>query len=168
MEIADRYRIDPGAAETPDRLQKGFGVERDLDAPVGADPFADAEAKMPGHERRLAGEPHVVALGLQPLAHLEDVAMSFGSEETDPGSFPLDERVRRDGHAVDNRIGSGEQIAEGEPELPRQPCEAIHDPRGLVGGRASGLGERDPPPFGDRNYVREGPAHVHTDAQASS
>ena len=163
VQVADRRRGDPGPAQGADRLAQRRGVEGGLDPAVRADALAHAEAKMPGHERCLARQVHVVAVGLQALAHFQHVAVALGRQEAHLGPLALDEGVGGDGHAVDDRVGLPEQAAERCAEGVREPGEAVHDPGGLIGRGARRLGERDPPVLVGRDHVRERAPHVHTD-----
>ena len=94
--------------------------------------------------------------------------MALGGEETDPGSLALDERIGRDGHAVDDRVGPVEEVGARRPERFGEPGERFEHPGGLVGRGARGLGERDPSVPIDRDDVRERATHVHPDPVSSS
>ena len=60
-------------------------------------------ARHQRHGRRLA---QVVAVVLQAFAHLDHVAMALGGEQADPGALALEQRVGRDGRAVDDAARS--------------------------------------------------------------
>ena len=161
VEIADRDGVDPSAAKSADRLRERRGVEGRLDAAVRTDPFADPEAEMPRHEWLLARKTKVVALGLESLAHLEDVAMTLRREQPDLRALAFDEGVGRHRHAMDDGVRASEELAKRDSERCRQPIEAVHDPGGLVGRRARRLRERHPSAFVDRDHIRERAADVH-------
>ena len=104
-----------------------------------------------------------VTLGLEPLAHLEHVAVALGREEADPGALALDEGVGRDGHAVHDRLGAVEEVGKRRPERLGESGERLQNPDGLVGRGARGLREHHPSVLIDRDHVRERAAHVHPD-----
>ncbi len=91
-----------------------------------------AEAQPARHE--LLGRRHaeVVAVVLEPLAHLDDVAMAFGRQEAQAGALAFEQRVGRDGRAVHDPVGLREQ--RGAVEARRWPAgEAVeHAERGVL------------------------------------
>ena len=50
-----------------------------------------------------------VAVVLESFAHLEDVAMPLGGEQTEPGALALQQGVGRDGGPVDDALRRSEQ-----------------------------------------------------------
>ncbi len=105
VQIAYRHRLDPFALQRRDRAVERGRVERRFDAAVGADSLAHAEPQMAGHELLGRRQAQIVAVVLQPLAHLDHVAMALGRQQPDPGPPVLDQSVGRDRRAVDDTLG---------------------------------------------------------------
>ena len=116
VQIADRDRLDFFLLQHRDRGVERGRVERDFDAAVGAHPLAHGQAQPARHE--LLGRRHaeIVAVVLQPLAHLDDVAMAFGGEEAEAGALAFEQRVGRDGRAVHDAVGLRQQRGAVEAE----------------------------------------------------
>ena len=164
MQIADRDRLDALALEHGDRSFERGWVERRVDAAVGTDPLTYRQAQPARHE--LLGRRHaeVVAVVLQPLAHLDDIAVAFGGEETEPCALVFEERIRRDGRAVDDALGVAKQRGAVDPEAAGQLRKAFeHAKRGILRGRRD-FGERRQTALVDRDKIGEGAADIDPDA----
>jgi len=69
---------------------------------------------------------------------LQRVFVPAGTEETDLRTAQLDERVERDGRAVDHEVASAEELVHGSPEPFGDRREPVADgSRWIVGGRRS-------------------------------
>ena len=164
VQIADRDRLDALALEHGDRSFERGWVERRVDAAVGANALAHRQAQPARHE--LLGRRHaeVVAIVLQPLAHLDDIAVAFGGEETEPCALVFEERIRRDGRAVDDALGVAKQRGAVDPEAAGQLRKAFeHAKRGILRGRRD-FGERRQTAFVDRDKIGESAADIDADA----
>ena len=101
-------------ASTPSRVSAAMAASSearssgDLDAAVGADALAHAEPALARHQLHRRRQAQVVAIVLQPLAHLEDVAMALGGEQADLGALALEQRVGGDRRAVDDALRLGQ------------------------------------------------------------
>src|SRR5204862_1181529 len=138
-------------------FERGW-VERRLDAAVGANALTYRQAQPARHE--LLGRRHaeVVAIVLQPLAHLDDIAVAFGGEETEPCALVFEERIRRDGRAVDDALGVAKQRGAVDPEAAGQLRKTFeHAKRGILRGRRD-FGERRQTAFVDRDKIGESAA----------
>ena len=104
---------------------EGARVERRLHAPVGPDALPHAEPPGAGHQRLRRRHPEVVAVVLEPLPHLDHVAVALGREEPDPRALALEEGVGGDGGAVDDPLGLAEEgrqvLAQGLGQEGRAP-----------------------------------------------
>jgi len=168
VEIADGDRLHPRLRERRDPRLEGAGAQRNRDRSVEAQSLADAQAAGTRYERDGRRHPQVVAVVLQPLAHLDDVAVPLGREKPDLRSFALEEGVGRDGGAVDDRVGLGEQPVEVRAELRRQEPEPGDQPLGGVRRRRGALGDGEGAALVHRDEVGEGAADVDPDPVASA
>jgi hypothetical protein len=85
-------RIEIGMQETHcDRSRAGFAnggdglverglIERNQNVAVGFQPLADAKAQFARHQGLRRRRTQIVAVGLEALAHFDDVAMTFGGK----------------------------------------------------------------------------------------
>ena len=83
---------------------------------IRPDALAHAEPALARHQlhrRRLA---QIVAIVLEPLAHLDDVAMALGGQQADPGALVLEQRVGRHRRAVHDPLGARQHGRAIEPE----------------------------------------------------
>ena len=165
VQVAYRDGIDAGVFEPLDGRIQRTPVERDLHAAVETHPLAHVEAPRAWHERHRRRHAEVVAIVLEPLAHLDDVAVALGGEHPHRGAFALEERVRGHRRAVDGKVGLAEKPRQIQPELGGQQLEAVHHAdRGILGSR-SRLGERDAAGLVHSDQVREGSSHINSDAK---
>ena len=162
MQEADRNRL--GAVGGGDGGGQGCGVERDLHLAVGAQPLAHAVAAVARHQRFGRRHAQVVALRLQPLAHLHHVAVALRGEHGNARAAALQQRVGGDGGAVDDALGAGQQCGQGNSRGGGQVGQAGQHTFGLVGRRAGGLGQKAGAVRGDAHNVGEGAADVDADA----
>src|SRR5215471_6546955 len=121
VEITDRYRLHLGCPQNIDSFAEGVTVKRNFDSSVGAEPFAHAEPQMPWHELYRWWQAKVVAVVLEPLAHLDDIAMPFGGQQTGARALQFEQRVGCHGRAVNNAFGLRQQHRAIEPK-PRRQC----------------------------------------------
>ncbi len=104
-------------------------IERDLDPAVRPDALAHAESAVARHQlprRRLA---QIVAVVLEPLAHLDDVAMPLGGQQADLRALVLEQRVGRDRGAMHDALGAGEHRRAIEAERLRPAVRGRPSPR---------------------------------------
>ena len=119
---------------------------------------------MARHQLLGRRHPQIVAVVLQTLAHLDDVAVPLGGQEPEPGALAFEERVGRDRRAVDDAVGRPEEGRAFEPEPPGQLREAVEDAeRGVLRGRGH-LGEHRRATLVDRDKVGKRPADIDPDA----
>jgi hypothetical protein len=155
-EEADRHGLGPclrhGVGD-PVRLVVG---QRDDDA-VRSHALAGAHAVVRGHERPRLRRAEPVQGRAVLTADLQHVLEPLGRHQRGSGAALLQERVRSDGHSVDEAAyGGGSGARRLEHFLDR-----LHDSLRLVTRRGGRLGgEQLGPIEGDR--VREGPADVHS------
>jgi hypothetical protein len=88
-------------------VERGL-VERGLDAALGAEPLSHTETQLTGNERLRRRQAQIVAIVLQPFAHLDHVAMTLGGQQPDLGTLALDQRIGGDRRAVDDALGLGQ------------------------------------------------------------
>ena len=90
-------------------------------APSAPHALAHAEPQMARDQRHGRRQAQIVAVVLETLAHLEDVAVAFGGEQADLGALALEQRVGRDRRAVNDalRIAPAARRVDAEPA--RQP-----------------------------------------------
>ena len=111
VQIAHRDGFDAGTFQRLDRGGERGAVERRLDRAVGAHALRHAEPQRARHELFRRRHAEVVAIVLQALAHLDDVAVALGGEQADLGALVLEQRVGGDRGAVHDALGLREQLA---------------------------------------------------------
>ena len=70
----------------------------------------DAEAQRARHELLRRRHAQIVAIVLQALAHLDDVAMAFGGQQSDLGALVLEQGVGGHGGAMHDALGLREEF----------------------------------------------------------
>src|SRR5438445_13603295 len=100
MEVAHRDRGAAGALEPLDARGQRAWVERRGDLAVEADPLLHAEPARARHERNGRRHAQIVAVLLEPFAHLDHVPMSRGRQHAYGAAFALEYGLRRDGMAL--------------------------------------------------------------------
>ena len=138
MQEADRRRLDLLG------LQRGNGgIEQAIRAtsthPSGRMRSATGRRSRRGTNAN-RGRAEVVAFGLQPLAHLDDVAMALGGQHRHLRTLAFQQGIGRDGGAMDDALGARQRVGQGQPQPLGQHGEAIHHALALVGRRARRLG----------------------------
>src|SRR5712671_147754 len=164
VQIADRDGLDLLALQDHDRRVERSGIERDFDPAVGAHPLADSEPQPARHQ--LFGRRHaqIVTVVLQPLAHLDDVAMALGRQQAEAGALVFEKGVGRDRRAVDDAVGLVKQRGAVEPEPVRQKPQSVeHAERRVVRGRGH-LRQCGNAGRVDRDEIGEGAADIDADA----
>ena len=128
MQVTDRDRLDLFPFQRIEGAVERGRVERCRDAAVGAQPLADAKAQFA--RNHLLGRRHaqIVAVVLQPFAHLNHVAMAFGRQQPDPRPLVFEQRVGRDRRPVNDPLGLGQKRRELSPERFRQQVEPCDTP----------------------------------------
>ena len=70
-------------------------------------------------------QPQIVAVVLEPLAHLNDVAVALSRQQPDPSASMLDQRIRGDGRAVDDALRLRQQRSRLEGKHFRQELQPV-------------------------------------------
>ena len=164
MQVAHRDRGDARARQPADRRLRRRPRERRVHSAVEAEPLGHVEAPGAGHQRHRRRHPQVVAVVLQALAHLDDVAVSRGRQHPHRAPLALEQCIGGDGRPVDDEAGDPEQPGQIGAELGRQEAEAVHDAKRRIGGGRGRLGEAHAARVVHRHQVGEGPADVYPDA----
>ena len=110
------------------------------------------------------GHAEIVAVVLETLAHLDDVAVSLRGEHAHLGAFALEERIGRHGGPVHDEIGGPEQRGGVGAEIAAEDRDAVHHPDGRILGSGRRLGDGHPALRIHRHEIGEGAAHVDADA----
>ena len=164
MQIAHRHRLDPLALQHRDRGGERSRIERRLDPAVAAQALAHAEPQPARNQLLGRRQAQIVAVVLQPLAHLDDIAMAFGGQQPDARPFALQQGVGRDRGAVDDALGVGQQRRAVPAQPFRQQLQAVENPdRRITGGRRD-LFQGRPAEIVDRNKIGKGAADIDADA----
>ena len=164
VEIANRYRLDPFALQHSDRLVERSRIERDLDSAIAAHALAHPQPQPARDELLGWRQPQVVAIVLQALAHLDDVAMALGRQQPDARATTLQQGVGCDRGAVDDALGFGKQCRAASTKPLRQPVESVeHADRWVIGGRGDLFQDR-PAELIDRDEIGKGAADIDADA----
>ena len=163
VEVTDRDRRHTRPLERADpRLDRRM-AQPNGGGPVEPDALSDPDPERSGDQRGGRRHPEVVPVFLQPLAHLEDVAVAAGGEQADPRAFSLDQGVRGDRGPVDEPVRLGQQRGQIPPQLPGEQSQPLDDAaRGIVGGGRR-FGQGDPSGLIDRDEVGERPSDVDAD-----
>ncbi len=163
VQIADRHRLDPLAAQGFDRGVERGAIERRLDPAVGAHPLAHAEAQPARHQLLRRRQAQVVAVVLQPFAHFDDIAMALCRQQPDPRTVAFDERVGRDRGAVHDPLGPRQHRRRSDAQCRRQAVEPIDDAERRIGRGRRHLGEGRAARLVDRDEIGEGAADIDAD-----
>ena len=157
----DRRRLD---AELVERLAQRLHlalVEGHEHLPVGEHALADLEAQGALDQGLVLAEEEVVGVGAVDPPDLVDIAKALGGDERGAGPGPLENRVHRDGRAVQEYPGCGVV----GPRSPDARGDALHEARGrrenLAEGESAGRVVED----GD---VGEGAADVGGQSQTGA
>ena len=110
MQETDRDRRGTGAADCGNGVIERAIVERDRNLAIGLQPFPYAKTPLARHQRLRRRRTQVVTVVLQPLAHLDHVAMALGGEQRDFCSFALEQSVGGDRGAVHDAVGNPEHV----------------------------------------------------------
>ena len=165
VQQADRQRLDAVVDQLDDRRAHGSLVDRLDDRPVGAGAL--------GHLADVAGVGQRVGLvvdheaeqrpGRPRLGEVEDVAKPARHDQPDERAATLEDRVRRHGRAVEDRV----EVGQADARAVGGKADPLDDADGLVFRCARGL--RDPHlPAGAvvQDDVGERPADVDAEAVA--
>ena len=125
-----------------------------FDLAVGERALVRLEAQRALHQRLMLLEEQVVGVGPVDAADLVDVAETFGRDQRGPRAGPLQDRVDRDGRAVQEQSGIGiggcglldprgnalhEMVRRGERLAEAQPSGLVVEDRD-IGERAADVG----------------------------
>ena len=164
VQVAHRHRLDPLGGERANRRAQRCTPKRRRLAAVGPDALAHRHAQMTrdqGVRCRLAER---VAVVLEPLAHLQDVAVPLGGEQAELGSLALEQRIGRDSGPVDDAICRAEQRGPLDAERVGEQAQPGEHTDRLIPRRGGGFRDRGPSAVVDGDQIGECAAHIHTDA----
>lgn len=102
MKKTDRDRLDAGAFQLRGQLAKFGRFRMPQDGSVEESALGCAEAERAGDKRLARGGRQVVEFGAILPPDVEDVLEAGGGDERGAGPFVFEERVCRDGRAVDD------------------------------------------------------------------
>ena len=128
VQVADRDRLDLFPFQHVDGAIERHRIERRLDPAVGAQPLAHAEPQLARNQLFGRRQAQIVAVVLQPLAHLDHVAMAFGRQQPDPRPLVFEQRIGRDRRPMNDPLGLGQQRRELDPERFRQQLSPSRTP----------------------------------------
>ena len=166
VEVAHRHRFDLFGGEGAYRGTQRAFLERRRRGAVGPNALAYRQAQMARHQglrRRLAQR---VAVVLEPFAHLQDVAMPFGGEQAEPRALALEQRIGRDGGAVDDALGRAEERSAIDSERCGKQLQSLQNADRLVPWGRCGFCGRDSTRVVDGDEIGERAADVDSDAKA--
>ena len=104
---------------------------------------------MPRHQRFGRRQAEVVAFRLQPLAHLDDVAVALRGQQPDLGTLPFQQRIGGDGGAMDHALGLPQQLIQRQVQGGGEVAQPLDHAEALVGRGAGGFGQGLGPVGGD-------------------
>ncbi len=135
VQEAHRHRLDVVLGEHAAGVRDAGAIERHVRLARAQQTLIDLARELARHQRPMAVKEQVVGLGPVAAADDVDVAGAAGDDEPGLGPFALDQRVDRDGRAVDQLVdGGGRKSA-----LADAVDDALHEMCG--GGQALGLDE---------------------------
>ena len=165
VQVAHRNRLDAGSFQFGNRGIERRVIKRRLDAAVGAHALRHAEAQRTRHQLLRRRHAEVIAVVLQSLAHLDDIAMAFGGQQPDLGALVLQQGIGGDGGAMHDALGLGQQLVAGEVQDIRQPTEAGHHSDRRILRRGRDFCQRGAAAGIHRDKVGEGAANIDADLQ---
>jgi len=165
VQQADCDRLDTLVAKHGQRLQHRFAVKRRDDLAPRVDPLDHAAAQPARHQGRRKRRPVVPHVRAQAAADLEAVAKAVGGDQADPGALALEQRVGRDGRAVDQPLAVAQQRGGVPAECTRRTGNRIEHPFGGIARCAGRLERQDATALVRHHQIGEGAADVHADAQ---
>ncbi len=161
VQKADRDAFDFLRAQGGDRLQHRALIERQQHRAVGRDALAHRQPPLARYQRRRLLQVEVVLLEAALGAELDRVAKALGGQERGARALALDQRVGREGGAVDDDL----DVTGTNPGRFERGADALE--HRLLGRRRRGE-DLDRPlprlPLGD--HVGEGTANVDGDTIA--
>ena len=163
MQKTDRHCLDVCPRQLFDGGVQGGLVERGFHRSVGPHAFADRQAEAARDQRRGRGHAQIVAFGLQPLPHFDDVAVALGREHADAGGFTLQQCVGGGGGAVDDAASVRQQVFQRHVQPFGGENQALQHALRLVRGRGGGLGDDCFAVGGGDDDVGERAADIDTD-----
>ena len=163
VQVAHGHRLDPLAREDANGRAQGAAREWCRHAAVGADALAHRQAQVARHQRDRRRLAQRVAVVLEPLAHLQDIAVPLGGEQAELRALALQQRIGRDRGPVDDAPGRAEERAPIDAEGVGEQLQPVEHADGLVPRRRGGFRGRDPPLVVDGDKIGERAADVDTD-----
>ena len=163
MQKTNRDRARAGLLDGRDALVQRLGVERGEDIAVGLEPFQNSETAFARHQRLRWRRPQIIAVRLEALAHLDQVAVALGGQQRDLGALSLQQRIGRDRRSVNQARRCREQFAAGQVQSFGKLFEACHHADRLVGRGRWRLGEYGMSGLVAGDQVGEGAADVNPD-----
>ena len=116
-----------------------------------------------GSRRRLAQR---VAVVLEPFAHLQHVAVALGGQKAEFRSLALQQRIGRDGGAVNDALGRAEERGPVDAERFGDQLQSGEHADGLILWGRGGFRGRDTPAVVDGDEVGERASDVDADSVA--
>ena len=110
MQEAHRDRGRAGFLDRGDGLVQRGLIEWNQDLAIRLEPLAHAKSQFARHQRLRRRRAQIVAVGLEALAHFDDVAMAFGGQQRDLGALALQQRVGRNRRAMNQAIGRSQHF----------------------------------------------------------
>ena len=132
---------------------------------VGAHALGHAKPQRARHELLRRRHAQIVAVVLQALAHLDDVAMAFGGEQADLGALVFEQRVGGDGGAVHDAFGLRKKLGGRQVQELGEMIQAGHHADRRIFGRGGDLRQRGVAGVIHCDEVGEGAADVDADLQ---
>ena len=128
MQVTDRDRLDLFPFQRVDgAIERGQGSSGISTLAIGSQPLAHAEPQFARDQLFRRWQPQIVAVVLQPLAHLDHVAMAFGRQQPDPRASVFEQGVGRDRRPMHDPLGFGQERCELGLEHFREQLEPVED-----------------------------------------
>ena len=120
---------------------------------------------QPAQRERLGRrQQQVIALRLQSLTHLQNVAMPLGGQQPDPRALAFKQGVGGNRGAMHDAFGGGEQSREVQAKTDGQILQSIKHADRLVLRRGGGFGEGGDAIGIDGDEIGEGAPDIDADA----
>ena len=162
-EQRNRHRLHVLALERPGRLDHGAVVERNQGVALVVDTLAHRQSQVTRDKVGRRSHVQVVAFGLIAVAEIDDVAKPLGAEQRGLGAVALDDRVGRDGRAVDEEVDAAKKTAKLESFGIGQVPQTFANPLGRLLRSGGFLPQNRPSLVVDHGKIRERSPDVDSD-----
>ena len=166
MQEADRHRLHRASRQRVDRRVQRGRVQRQRNGAVRPHPLGDPEPQAARHQRLGRGHAQIVALGLQALAHFDDVAMAGGRQHANPRGLAFQQRIGGNGGAMHDAQTAAEQRRGRQAKFFRGQRDAVEHPVRLVPRGGGGFGGDHPAIGAGDDDIGEGAANIDPDREA--